>query len=486
MKVFIAGFDTETNTFAPLPTGYQSFADCFLAHGNGTSLAPNYCSGQLLVWRKRAEARGWQVVESICTFAEPGGRIVRPAYEKLRDELLGDLKKAMPVDMVVLALHGAAVAEGYDDCEGDILQRIRAIVGDKVPVGAELDLHCHITDTMVREATVLVAYKEYPHTDIPDRADELFTYVADAAEGKTRPVMAAFDCRMIGTFRTTEQPLRDYVDRMYALEGKNGIISVSLGHSFPWGDGADVGVKTLVVADGDRTKAESLARRLGEELFQLREATRPSFLTMDEALDQALAIEGGPVVIADVSDNSGGGATGDATFFIRRVRERGIPNVASCYHWDPMAVRFCQEAGVGASFDLRIGGKCGVSSGDPLDMHITVKGLADDVTQRFGKSPVELGSLAWVSGDGLDIVLATKRSQAFHPEGMTKVGLDPTTRKIVLAKSTQHFHAAFAPIAKKVLYAAAPGTLAPDFATIPYTKLAHPYWPRVADPFKAA
>ena len=104
MKVFIAGFDTETNTFAPIPTGYQSFADCFLAHGNGTSLAPNYCSGQMLIWRRRAEARGWQVVESICTFAEPGGRIVRPAYEKLRDELLGDLKKAMPVDMVVLAL----------------------------------------------------------------------------------------------------------------------------------------------------------------------------------------------------------------------------------------------------------------------------------------------------------------------------------------------------------------------------------------------
>jgi microcystin degradation protein MlrC len=291
---------------------------------------------------------------------------------------------------------------------------------------------------------------------------------------------------MIGTFRTTEQPLRDYVDRMYALEGKDGIISVSLGHSFPWGDVADVGVKTLVVADGDRAKAENLARRLGEELFALRDATRPSFLTMDQALDQALAIDGGPVVIADVSDNSGGGAPGDSTFFIRRVRERAIQDVASCYHWDPMAVRFCQEAGVGASFDLRIGGKCGVSSGDPLDIHITIKGLADNVTQRFGLSPVELGSLAWVAGDGLDIVLATKRSQAFHPEGMTKVGLDPTTRKIVLAKSTQHFHAAFAPIAKKVLYAAPPGALAPDFATIPYTKLTRAYWPRVADPFKAA
>ena len=364
--------------------------------------------------------------------------------------------------------------------------RIRAIVGPKVPVGAELDLHCHITEAMVRQATVLVAYKEYPHTDIPDRADDLFTLVADAAEGKTRPVMAMHDCRMIGTFRTTEEPMRGYVDRMYGLEGKDGILSVSLGHCFPWGDVADVGVKTLVVADGDQAKAGKLARALGEEMFQLREATRPKFLTMDQALDQALAIEGGPVVIADVSDNSGGGAPGDATFFIRRVRERGIRNVASCYHWDPIAVRFCKEAGLGASFKLRIGGKCGEASGDPLDLFVTVKGLADNVTQRFGKSPVNLGSLAWVSGEGLDIVLATQRSQAFHPEGMTAVGLDPTTRKIVLAKSTQHFHAGFAPIAKAVLYAAPPGALQPDFASIPFTKLTRPYWPRVEDPFKGA
>jgi hypothetical protein len=107
MKVFIAGFDTETNTFAPIPTGYQSFADCFLAHGDATSREANYCSNQLLVWRRRAEACGWPVVESLCTFAEPGGRIVRPAYETLRDELLADLARAMPVDMVILALHGA-------------------------------------------------------------------------------------------------------------------------------------------------------------------------------------------------------------------------------------------------------------------------------------------------------------------------------------------------------------------------------------------
>jgi len=485
MKVFIAGFDTETNTFAPIPTGYQSFAECFLAHGDGTDRAPNYVTGQLLVWRRRAEARGWQVAEGLCTFAEPGGRIVRGAYERLRDELLGDLEEAMPVDMVVLALHGAMAAEGYDDCEGDILGRIRAIVGPHVPVGAELDLHCHISDAMVEKATVLIAYKEYPHTDIPERADELFTLLADAAEGKTRPVMAAFDCRMIGTFRTTEQPLRGFVDRMAALEGRDGVLSLSLGHCFPWGDVPDVGVKTLAVTDGDRAKAAVLARSLGEEIFRMREALRPKFLTMDEALNRALATEGGPVVIADVSDNSGGGAPGDATFFLRRVRERGIRSVASCYHWDPMAVHFCEDAGVGARFDLRIGGKCGVHSGEPLDLSVTVRGIGEGVTQRFGRSPVNLGTVAWVSAEGLDIFLASQRTQAFHPEGMTKLGFDPASSKILLVKSTQHFHAGFAPIAKAVLYAAPPGALDPRFEAIPYTKLTRPYWPKVENPFAA-
>jgi microcystin degradation protein MlrC len=483
MKVFIAGFDTESNTFSSIPTGYRTFADCFLAHGDGTRRSPNHCSGQLLVWRRRAEARGWTVVESLCTFAEPGGRIVGSCYEQLREELLADLAKAMPVDMVVLALMGAMAADGYDDCEGDILERIRSIVGPHVPVGAELDLHCHITDSMVRHATALVTYKEFPHTDILDRAEELFTLVAEAAEGRTRPVMAAFDCRMIGTFRTTEEPLRGYVDRMYAMEGRDGVLSVSLGHGFPWGDVADVGAKVLVVADGDRVQAERLARRLGMEFFALRDRVQPRFLTMDEALDRAEAIEGGPVVIADVSDNPGGGAPGDATFFIRRVMERGIRGVASCYYWDPVAVRFCQEAGIGARFELRIGGKCGPSSGEPIDLAVTVKGLADDVIQHFGPSPVSLGSVAWVGADGLDLVLATNRTQAFHPEGMTKVGLDPTARKIVLVKSIQHFHAGFAPIARAILYAAPPGALSMDFAAIPYTKRKSPYWPKVADPF---
>jgi microcystin degradation protein MlrC len=384
---------------------------------------------------------------------------------------------------VILALHGAMVAEGYDDCEGDILARIRAVVGDKVPIGAELDLHCHITDVMVKSATALVAYKEYPHVDIPARAEDLFRLIADAAEGKTRPVMASYGCRMINTYRTTEQPLRGFVDRMLAQEGRDGILSLSLGHGLPWGDVADVGAKIVVIADGDRALAERTARKLGAEFFAMRAEVAPRFLTMDEALDRALATPGGPVIIADVADNAGGGAPGDATFFLRRLIERGIRDVASGYYWDPMAVRACMEAGLGARFPLRVGGKCGVASGDPVDLTVTVKGLADSVTQRFGTAPVPMGECAWVEAEGIDLVLTSLRTQVFHPEGMETLGLDLAARKLVIVKSTQHFHAGFAPIATAILYAAPPGALRPDFEAIPYTKLTHPYWPRVADPF---
>ena len=426
------------------------------------------------------------MVEGLCSLAEPGGIVTRPTYEALRDEILDNLRAAMPVDIVLLSLHGAMVADGYDDCEGDILAHVRGIVGAKAAVGAELDLHCHITDAMLTHATALVAYKEYPHVDIPERAEELFTLCADAAEGRTRPVMAAFDCRMIGSFRTTEQPLRGFVDKLKAMEGRDGILSLSLGHGFPYGDVADEGMKTLVVADGDRGMAERVARQLGLEIYGMRDAVTPIFLTTDEALDQALAAAERPVVIADTADNAGGGAPGDSTFILRRMLERGITDVASGYYWDPIAVRFCMEAGLGATLKLRIGGKCGPLSGDPVDLEVTVRGAAEAITQRFGAAPDNMGPSVWASGRGIALVLTTLRTQVFHPEGMTKLGLDPAARKIVVVKSTQHFHAGFAPIAGRILYAAAPGALTEDFTKIPYRKLTRPVWPRVADPFARA
>ena len=189
------------------------------------------------------------------------------------------------------------------------------------------------------------------------------------------------------------------------------------------------------------------------------------------------------MVLTDVSDNAGGGAPSDSTFILKRLVEREIESVASGLYWDPVAVRLCMEAGEGASFDLRLGGKCGPDSGDPIDLNVTVQRIARGANQTFGDSQNRIGDAVWVTAGGLDLVLNSVRTQVFHPDAFTGLGLDLGARKLVIVKSTQHFHAGFAPIATEILYVGAPGAIRPDFAAIPYTKLNKPYWPRVEDPW---
>ncbi|MCY4407362.1 MAG: M81 family metallopeptidase [Rhodospirillaceae bacterium] len=484
MRVFIACLGTETNTFSSLPTGEQTYRDTAVYDDDATRHAPNPFSLPLHIWRERAEAEGHGVVEGLCAFAQPAGRTIRRVYEGYRDRILEQAQAALPLDLVLVNMHGAMVAEGYDDCEGDLLARLRAVVGPDVVLGGELDLHCHITPLMLEAATALVTYKEYPHIDIGERAEDLFRLCHDAAEGRTAPVMAAHDCRMISMWRTTDEPMRTFVNDMKAREGSDGILAASFGHGFPWGDVAEVGAKTLVVADGNADKAAVLAADLGARLWAMREETRPTAVGIDDAIDRALAVDGGPVVLADVSDNAGGGAPSDSTFILERLIARGVGDAASGLYWDPVAVRFCMEAGEGASLRLRIGGKCGPDSGDPVDLVVRVERIVTGAAQTFGAARNRIGDAVWVRAEGsLDLVLNTVRTQVFHPDAFDAVGLDPASKKIVVVKSTQHFHAGFAPIAKEILYVAAPGAIAPDFAAIPYTKLAKPYWPRVEDPW---
>ena len=482
MKFFMAGLDTETNTFSPIPTGRQSFMQAMVAYGDATRKPLNCCSAQLAVWRALAEAKGWTVVESLCAVAEPGGITSRAVYEEFRDRIIEDLRTAGPVDFVLLALHGAMVAVGYDDVEGDLLSAVRRVVGPDVPVGAELDLHSHLTELMVYSATALVAYKEYPHIDIEVCAGQLFNIITDAAQGRAQPVMAVFDCRMLGTFPTQNQPLRGFVDRMKAMEGQGGVLAVSFIHGFTGGDVADIGAKMLVVCDGDMQKATELATQLGEEIYSYRTAMTANTLSIDQALDRAETAVPGPVVLADVADNPGGGAAGDSTFILRRIIERGTENVVSALHWDPVAVGFCREAGEGAVLDLRIGGKTGPGSGQPLDLKVTVRRIISGLTQRFGVIPMPIGDAVWLSAGSVQIVINTHRTQVFHPEFLTALGINLAEYRVIVVKSTNHFYAGFAPLAQEILFVDSPGTMRMGMAGRAYTKNTRLLWPLVDDP----
>lgn len=479
MRVFTASLATETNTFAPMPTGLASFRQEGGYFPAGTHPdRMSFFAGPLWAARQRAREQGWQLIEGLVAGAQPSGITTRLAYETLRDELLADLRAALPVQMVVLGLHGAMVADGYPDCEGDLLTRVRAIVGPEGVVGAELDPHHHLSAAMVSQADLLIAFKQYPHSDVLERAFELVDLCAAQVVHRRRPVPSVVDCHMAVIVHTTREPAQGYVQRLQALEGRDGVLSISLTHGFPWGDVPDMGTKLLLYTDGRPAEGAALARRLADELIALRAQLDPPWQDIDGAIDEALAAPPGLVVIADSADNPGGGAAGDSTFILRRLIERGVTDAALGPLWDPQAVRIAFDAGVGARLPLRLGGKVGPLSGDPLDAACTVKALVSDMTMSgLADTRQPLGDCALVDAQGVEVVLISRRSQALGTDVFTQLGCQLPQRRIVVVKSSQHFRAAFAPLAVRIVYASAPGSVANDLRLLDYRHIQRPKWP---------
>ena len=478
MRLFSATLATETNTFSPLPTSLENYRESvFFGAGEHPTDAPRMCTAPLFVARARAKAEGFELIEGSCFAASPAGTTNRADYETMRDEILGQLKAALPVDGLLLGLHGAMVAHGYDDVEGDIIERCRALVGPKCVIGVELDPHCHLTMKRVSNADIIVLYKEFPHTDVVERAEDVIDLVLATLRGQVKPVTSVYDCRQIQSYPTTMQPMRGIVDRIMAMEGKDGILSVSIAHCFPYGDVPEIGTRVLVIADGDKKKADALATQLGEELVGLRGKTAPQSFGVAAGISEGVAFNDLPVVIADPADNAGGGAPSDNTDILRHLIEANVESACLCPIWDPIAVRICFDAGLGARIGLRFGGKIAPSFGQPVDAEVEIVGLKRDAWQKFGPTQVPVGDCAAVRVGGVEVILITKRTQATGLELFTNVGIDPTQRKIVVVKSTNHFMAAYGPIAKKVIYVESSGPLPRDHRKVPYKKVERPIWP---------
>ncbi|MVT55645.1 microcystin LR degradation protein MlrC-like protein [Bradyrhizobium yuanmingense] len=473
MRLFAAAISMETNTFSPLPSSLDSFS--FLRPGEHPQDAPR--SAPLWVARRRAAAESFTLIEGSCFAAQPAGVTNRRDYEFMRDEILSQLEAALPVDGVLLDLHGAMVAHGYEDVEGDILERVRALVGPKCVIGVELDPHCHLTVKRVELADIIVLYKEYPHTDVVDRAEDLLNIVLQALQGKIKPVMSLYDCRQIQIYPTTLPLMRSVVDRIKAMEGRDGVLSISIGHGFSHGDVPELSSRILVVMDGDKAKGDALATKIGEEFVSMRGKTAPPSYSVDDGIEAAVKFESAPVVIADTADNAGGGAPSDNTTILRRLIQRQIESAAVGPVWDAVAVRLCFEAGEGTQLSLRIGGKIGPASGAPIDAIVTVVGLKRDCWQSspFGQS--KLGDCAAVRIGGVEVVLNSIRNQAFGLELFRNVGIDPLARKILVVKSTNHFMAGYGAIAKKVIYVESDGLFGGDYRKYPYTRVKRPIWP---------
>jgi microcystin degradation protein MlrC len=483
MRVFAAGLQSETNTFAPWPTGERAFAEGGMRRGGDvlTGKAPDHQTAQL--WRDLCARDGHQFVTGLFAWAQPSGPIVQSVYEAMRDEILAALRAQAPFDVVLLFLHGAMVSMGCDDCEADIVRRVREVVGPKAVIGVELDPHCHLTHALVDGADAVVIMKQYPHDDYLERGEELYRICLAKARGEARPVSALFDCRMVGFYPTTQEPMASLVERFRAAEREAGVLSVSFAHGFPWGDTPDTGSRVLVIADGDPGLAARLAEEIGREIYAVRDALLPRFPSVGEALSEALETPG-LVVLADTADNAGGGAPGDNTSLLKAMLERGVTSAALGAIWDPIAAIACADAGVGATLRLRVGGKSGAASAMPLDVEATVRAVGERHSQAgLGTSRAAMGLSVWVEIGGIDVVLNSIRTQVFSPDAFTGLGIELAGKKMVAVKSSQHFQTGFAPIAAKVIRVATHGAIQMDFAALPYVKKTDlNYYPRVADP----
>lgn len=489
MKIFLATFGSEIDSFSPIPTSIETFEVCCLIRPPMADSEQNWAAVPQLVFRRLARDEGYEIVESLCAHAMPAGLPSRVLYESLRDEILDDLRAAGPVDGVLFHLHGALIAEGYDDCEGDFLARTREIVGPKAAVGIVFDLHAHLTVDMIANATVMIGLKEYPHTDYVERSEELFKLVDDCMQGHSQPTMALFDCRMIGAIHTTREPMRGFVDRLSAMERcDEQILSLTVSHGFPRGDVPSMGASMLVVTENDTNKARTLAHLLGMELFDMRNEIVSNYVTIEAGLERAVSLfgSGKPIVVADVDDNAGGGAPSDKTFVLHALIERGIRNAALSYLWDPVAVRFAQAVGVGGRISLRIGGRTPVS-GPPVDADAEVLALRENFHQHgYGSEAlIYVGDCALIHANGIDIVLSSEREQPLSLDAFTGFGIDPLQRDLLVVKSTQHFYADFAPIAAAIIYVNphALGTPASELLALDFKNISRPKWPFDAAPF---
>ncbi len=483
MRIFVAGLMTETSSFSAVPTSRQSFDNALFFRPKSLSPEPEPAAFELIgygAFLRKARERGYPAYTSLHAFAEPGAPTSRADYEALRDEILADLRRAMPVDMVTLFLHGAQMAQGIDDCEGDILRRAREIVGPDCFIGALLDLHGNTSQGMLESADALVACRLYPHTDFDARAEHLFDIAERFVRGEIRTEHTFHRVPMLGIYYTTLPQMAALDREADVVQAMPGVHSVSLMHGFPWADQPDTGAGVIVVAEPGHADAPELARRLAHQFFAAREETSSLRQPVEAILDEIDAQPPrGTFVIADAADNPGGGAGSDSTFILRRLLERNAQDATLGMVWDPVAVAFAHDAGVGSTFRLRLGGKTGPFAGAPLDVEATVIALSDAVHQidPGGGSPVPIGRAALLQVGGVAVVVNAIRQQVYGTGCFTGLGVDLASKRIIVVKSTQHFHAAFAPLAQRVFYGETPGSLTLDFDAGMFKRLSHPIWP---------
>jgi microcystin degradation protein MlrC len=482
MRIAIGGISHETNTFCAAKTEFADFERSGMLRGQAivdTFRGVRSDPGGMI---DAAERLGIEVAPTFLTGTEPSGTISHDAYTRLRDELLASIQAVMPVDAVCLSLHGAGVAEGAEDLEGSLITEVRRLVGPDVPILVTLDLHGNITPTMIERADVLLGCHLYPHTDMYERGVEAVELAQKIVQGTFRPVMHLTKLPMIVPASTTFlSPARDINELCWEWEAGPGVVDVAFFHGFPYTDVPDVAVTVVAVADGDADLARRASEDIARQLWERRDQFRASLPNVREAIRQALDTDGGPVVIAETSDNAGGGAAGDGTHLLRAMLEADLTDACFATIYDPETVQQAIASGAGSTIDARIGGKTDELHGRPIETPAYVKLITDGKgtihSPGWRGMTFDLGKCARLVVDGIDVIVASVRTQTIDPEWFLLHGIDISRYKIVALKSSQHFRAGFDPVSARIIRTDSPGATSEDMSLFNYQRIPRPIWP---------
>jgi len=484
VRLFLAMMSHETNTFSNLPTDRAQFEARNLHYGGEILEAfrgTGTCVGGMI---DAAARRGATLIPSVAAAASPAGLVTKDIYGHVKERMLRDLKAAGKVDGVLLDLHGAMVPEGLDDGEGDLIEAVRAAVGPAVPIAVTLDFHGNLSETMVRGADLLNGYKTYPHVDMAERGAEATELLIDIIGKRLKPTAALRKPPILpplGNQGTARGPMRRLYDLAAEMEKDPKVISISLFAGFPHADIPDAGFGVYVVTDDDQDLADHLADRLADTAWTHRHEFIHTALPVREAVAKAQASPGKPIVLADMADNTGGGAAGDGTEILRELVRVGARSAVVACLWDPKAVALCVKAGVGASVTLDVGGKVDDRHGAPLRVTGVVRTLSDGRFVHKGPMarglPGRLGTTAVLDVNDVKVILISYRWQTLDPEMIRFVGIDPLDHKILVVKSTIHYRAAFEPIAGEIIEVDAPGLSSSNLGRFDFKRIRRPIFP---------
>ncbi|MFN8454251.1 MAG: M81 family metallopeptidase [Anaerolineae bacterium] len=487
-RIALGGLIHETHSFADIPTTLADFQSQALHYGDSllsTMRGTRSAIGGLI---EGATTQGWTLLPTVYGAAMPGGIVTAEAYQTILRKFLDRLSASLPVDGILLALHGAMVTADQLDPESDILEKVRRLVGPDTPIVAVLDMHGNISARTVELADILVAFETNPHLDPRARGLEAVDLLARMLRQTIKPTPAYVHPPLLLAPQATgasDLPLRAVHTRAAEMKTEAEVLSICVMAGFAYADTPFSGASLIVTTANNPVLAQGYAQDLANLLMQQRQAALPQFLPPEVAVRQALALPGGPIILVDSADNVGGGTPGDGAEALRAMLELEVRE-GTIVLADAEAVTACWTAGHGAEVSLSVGGKTDQWHGRPVAVTGVVRALSNGIFEceqpdnhfaAFFGQTINMGRTVWLRATGVNIILTERKIPPFDLAQLRGVGVNPEQQKMIVVKSAVAYRAAYLPIATGVIEMDTPGLCSANLARFPYRHLSRPIFP---------